>query len=273
MKTNMSLLTEAFYSCDIGCNIGSSSDVAARIGIQEEAAVRVLAKLVGDGYLVQQGVIGGVKLGPDYVMVKALSQRPVFTAVELSQYGKIWKAIWVLKDDITRHDLVVKTGCSMTHAVRATNKFLVSKKIEVKLKRGNTNVYRLCVGRGTRLPKKAVSAPAVQDQGECLPLLRQRIREVKTQAAVAAELGISPAALSGYLGGNYGADTSLLVAKIKHKYKDSVVACPVLGKIVMAACMVNRDKAEALGVSGTNPKIRALRKQCLKCLGDDYGTR
>lgn len=101
-----------------------------------------------------------------------------------------------------------------------------------------------------------------------IALLKERIEQLGKggAAAVAAELNVSPSAVSGVVNGNYPASTELIEQKVIEKYADEEINCPVLGPMKRAACMNNLSAANKLGVVGSKPQ-RKLMAACLQCKG------
>lgn len=95
-------------------------------------------------------------------------------------------------------------------------------------------------------------------------ILRRHV-EMKSRAAVMAELGISSATLSQVLNDKYGAATTAIEERIIKFYgNDGFVACPLLGRIEPGKCADNHQKAQRIAAAG-NPKTIRLYLACRKC--------
>jgi hypothetical protein len=99
-----------------------------------------------------------------------------------------------------------------------------------------------------------------------LKILKQQV-EAKGAAAVAREVGISPASLSLVLAGKYPAKTDNVERKVIAIYGSAsgLVNCPLLGEIEPAACAQNFNLAKKIGVRCGNPATLKLYKTCIKC--------
>jgi len=99
-------------------------------------------------------------------------------------------------------------------------------------------------------------------------LVKQRITHFGRggSAAVAKELEVSPATISGINTGNYPAKTTDLEARVLAKYVNEVVDCPKLGEIKREVCMQKLSTAQAVGVKGP-AHLRKIRAACLQCKG------
>lgn len=94
-----------------------------------------------------------------------------------------------------------------------------------------------------------------------LDLLKKAVAEAGNQAAVARELGYSPAVISQALQGIYPGDTEKLAAKVIETYGNETVECPLLGTIPLGRCVKNQQ----LPFSSANPLAVQLWATCPLC--------
>jgi hypothetical protein len=94
-----------------------------------------------------------------------------------------------------------------------------------------------------------------------LDLLKKAVTEAGNQAAVARELGYSPAVISQALQGIYPGDTEKLAAKVIEVYGNETVECPLLGVITLAKCVKNQQ----LPFSSANPLAVEIWATCPLC--------
>lgn len=92
---------------------------------------------------------------------------------------------------------------------------------------------------------------------EWLEALRAEVGR-RTQAAVAAELGVSKAQISRVLGGTYPCEPVDLRIKVEGKYMCRTLQCPVLGEISVDKCRWHQGRPFA----STNPQRVLLYRAC-----------
>lgn len=78
--------------------------------------------------------------------------------------------------------------------------------------------------------------------------------------AVAARLGVSPAAVSRVLGGTYG-DTAAMACRVREIIMVRHVACPVVGEISVETCREH----QARPFTAVNPTFVRLYRECRVC--------
>ena len=78
--------------------------------------------------------------------------------------------------------------------------------------------------------------------------------------AVAARLGVSPAAVSRVLGGTYG-DTTAMERRVRETIMTTRVDCPVVGEISVATCREH----QARPFTAVNPTFVRLFRACRTC--------
>jgi hypothetical protein len=78
--------------------------------------------------------------------------------------------------------------------------------------------------------------------------------------AVAARLGVSPAAVSRVLGASYGA-TDAMERRVREVLMTAVVSCPVVGEIAVEACREH----QARPWTPVNPLCVRLYRECRVC--------
>jgi hypothetical protein len=94
-----------------------------------------------------------------------------------------------------------------------------------------------------------------------LELLRKAVNDAGSQAAVARELGYSPAVISQALQGIYPGDTEKLAEKVIGIYGNETVNCPLLGVISLGKCAKNQQ----LPFSSANPLAVDMWATCPLC--------
>jgi len=80
----------------------------------------------------------------------------------------------------------------------------------------------------------------------------------RSQAAVAEDLGVSPAMVNQSLRGRYRGDTERLQALVEGAYMGRTVPCPVLGEVALNQCLDHQTRPFA----ATNPVRVALYRAC-----------
>ena len=110
--------------------------------------------------------------------------------------------------------------------------------------------------------------PAVESSPLWVSLVKQRIEQLGKGggAAVACELGVSPATISGIVTGKYPASTETIERKVLDKYAGDDISCPILGGIKRSVCMDKLTAATTVGIVGSKPQ-RRLMAACLECKG------
>ena len=85
--------------------------------------------------------------------------------------------------------------------------------------------------------------------------------EARSQAAVAAEIGMSASTVNQILKGTYKASTTRIEARVRGRYMAETVACPVLGDIPKNECLDHQRRDLAI----TNPIRVRLSQTCPTC--------
>jgi len=84
--------------------------------------------------------------------------------------------------------------------------------------------------------------------------------------AVAARLGVSPAAVSRVLGGTYG-DTAAMARRVRETLMTRRVVCPVVGEISVETCREH----QARPWTAVNPTFVRLFRTCRTCPNKEAG--
>jgi hypothetical protein len=84
-----------------------------------------------------------------------------------------------------------------------------------------------------------------------------------TQGAVARELEMSPAVVNQVLGRSYNGRMDRVEGKVRGKYMQATVDCPVLGVISTHDCLGHQERGRSF--HATNPLRVALYRACKTC--------
>jgi transcriptional regulator with XRE-family HTH domain len=95
---------------------------------------------------------------------------------------------------------------------------------------------------------------------ERLQLLADMCRK-HGQAEVARRIGKSDSAVSQILSGSYQANPDGILQRVEEVFGTTVVACPVLGNILLGVCAEKRK----LPFAATNPRRVQLYAACQNC--------
>ena len=110
--------------------------------------------------------------------------------------------------------------------------------------------------------RQAPSAQPVKDvPADVLQAINDQLRKGQTQAAVARELGVSPAVVNQALKGSFKGNVERFALRVRGKYLQSVVVCPVLGSIGTHVCLAEQAKPATF----SNPQRVALKRACKTC--------
>jgi transcriptional regulator with XRE-family HTH domain len=93
-----------------------------------------------------------------------------------------------------------------------------------------------------------------------LELLRRMVAET-SQARVAREIGMSPAAINQAVQGKYQGDVEKLLTRVAERYGAETTVCPVLGEITLGRCADERKRPFAAS-SPLRVRIYRACKQC-----------
>ncbi len=98
-----------------------------------------------------------------------------------------------------------------------------------------------------------------------LEILRRNV-ELRSQAVVARELGISAGGVSLVLSGKYPASTHKIEDRVMRIYgAGSHIDCPASGEITPSQCVELWDRARRIGVRAGNPATIRRYNTCRKC--------
>ncbi len=98
-----------------------------------------------------------------------------------------------------------------------------------------------------------------------IEILRQQAA-AKGQAAVAREIGYSPAVVSQVLSGTYRGNLERVAARVAAMYGTrGRVRCPELGEIDPARCADHWERAGRIGIRAGNPRTKRLYARCRRC--------
>ncbi|WP_457571288.1 hypothetical protein [Desulfovulcanus sp.] len=96
-----------------------------------------------------------------------------------------------------------------------------------------------------------------------MELLRAMVARLG-QAGVAWQIGYSRSAVCHVLNGTYKGDARRLLARVRSRFADYQVNCPVLGTITLARCL--EEQSKPFVASGLRVQ---LKKACARC---EYST-
>jgi hypothetical protein len=83
-----------------------------------------------------------------------------------------------------------------------------------------------------------------------------------TQAALAGQLGVSPAAVNQAVHDKFQGNAEKFCLRVRGLFGGASVACPVLGQINTKVCLDQQSRP----LSHTNPQRVALARACKTCL-------
>ncbi len=92
--------------------------------------------------------------------------------------------------------------------------------------------------------------------------LQQAVANLKSQAKVAEDLGISPAVVNNLLNDRYPGDVAGMADRIRGQYMAETVHCPVLGVLGRRHCL----DYQARPLVFTNSQRSALYRACKTCI-------
>lgn len=92
--------------------------------------------------------------------------------------------------------------------------------------------------------------------------LQQAVVNLKSQAKVAEDLGISPAVVNNLLRDRYPGDVAGMADRIRGQYMAETVHCPVLGVLGRRHCL----DYQARPLVFTNSQRSALYRACKSCI-------
>lgn len=99
---------------------------------------------------------------------------------------------------------------------------------------------------------------------DVLQLLSEQAK-VKTQVAMATELGISTTSVNHAVNDKFRGSVDRLCARVRGLYGGDKVTCPVLGAINTKVCLDQQSK----GAVYSNPMRVALARACKTCMHRD----
>lgn len=82
-----------------------------------------------------------------------------------------------------------------------------------------------------------------------------------SQRAIGSVLGYSPGVVNAVIGNAYRGNLGLVEAKVRGRFMDATVECPILGAISTADCLDHQRRP----LMGTNPQRVALWRACRTC--------
>ncbi len=253
--------------------------VVAGVKLERKPVLRVLDKLAREGYLEEiednklpKGYAepGPYVQNPIFAVTRDLTERPSKRPISKNTgRDKIWRAIKQLRRGFTRSDLVRLSGASRGAVEDYTQMLHRDGHIKVVGQTGRQYRYNLASDelKRPKIKEQAGKRPAGEETmaDGWLEILRQRA-EMVGRAEVARELGVSAATISLLLSGKYPASTEQMEARVMKMYgRGGKVVCPVLGEIAPGKCAELWNKAQKLGVKGSNASMIKQRKACLKC--------
>lgn len=183
-------------------------------------------------------------------------QVPIRIKIERSVYNR-------KKRGFTAQDIYRDSEADMSYVLKVIRDQVAEDKLIQDGLKGRKRFFRA---------KPQVTLTPATEAADTTPLwvvlVKKRIDQLGKggSAAVAKELDVSPATVSGIVTGNYPANTDNLKIKVLARYARNDIKCPVIGNIKMQVCMDNLTAAVTIGVVGSKPK-RRLRAACLQCKG------
>ena len=94
-------------------------------------------------------------------------------------------------------------------------------------------------------------------------VLAERCDKAGSQGAVAAELELSAAVVNQVLGRSYKGRLDRVESRVRGRYMQATVSCPVLDEIPTHECLDNQAKAKKF--KATNPLRVRLYTACRAC--------